>query len=74
MLEWTAELESAEEAKVRELGAGLTIQLRHVNLETGFVDGKVKVGVNDELLIHEVNMVLREQFSQRQSSSRNKND
>ena len=57
-LEWSDESYSGEEVNVRGLASGVSIPLHYVWLETGFVVGKVKVGVSDELPIDGVDMLL----------------
>ncbi|XP_076030622.1 uncharacterized protein LOC143018919 [Oratosquilla oratoria] len=57
-LKWTESSYTGEEARVRGLGAGINVPLHYVEIDTGYVSGKVRVGVSEELPINGVEMLL----------------
>ncbi|XP_076048298.1 uncharacterized protein LOC143029531 [Oratosquilla oratoria] len=57
-LDWTESSYTGEEARIRGVVAGTNTPLHYVEIDTGYVSGKVEVGVREELPINGVDMLL----------------
>ena len=57
-LDWSDNSFTGERIEMREINSVRIVPVHYVWLESGFVNGKVKVGVSDKLAVSGVHMLL----------------